>query len=141
VASQFSAIIPVVQAQDGSYAGIVQTGEHALPSTIWFDQSGNLRWIVSNEQSQTATADGGVIGRQIPATLGNTAGIGTLTHTSITRCLLACSATCAIGQCRPPHFQVGATLLNQADTLVQNISMPLEEFAPRKLVCLAARLK
>ena len=54
---------PVVQAQDGSFVGVYFTGSSypQQPNMIAFDQSGNVRWIVPNDQPQIATADGGVI--------------------------------------------------------------------------------
>jgi hypothetical protein len=54
-------IDPVLQAQDGSYIGMVYTGPNAL-NLVAFDASGNVRWMVpGNWQPQIATADGGVI--------------------------------------------------------------------------------
>ncbi len=53
-------VVPVLQAQDGSFIGTVRVnGQNNL---IAFDQSGNLRWSVSgNWGPQIATDDGGVI--------------------------------------------------------------------------------
>jgi hypothetical protein len=54
-------IDPVLQAQDGSYIGMVYTGPNAL-NMIAFDASGGVRWMVpGNYQPQIATADGGLI--------------------------------------------------------------------------------
>jgi hypothetical protein len=54
-------IDPVLQAQDGSYIGMVYTGPNAL-NLVAFDASGNVRWMVpGNYWPQIATADGGVI--------------------------------------------------------------------------------
>jgi hypothetical protein len=50
-------IAPVLQAQDGSFAGT--SGD----DMVAFDAAGNVRWIVPNETPQIATADGGVIGQ------------------------------------------------------------------------------
>jgi hypothetical protein len=53
-----SYVVPVLQAQDGSFVGT------ACSSTmVAFDISGNIRWTVPNETPQIATADGGVIGQ------------------------------------------------------------------------------
>jgi hypothetical protein len=55
---------PVLQAQDGSFFGVVYPEFATSPSSIAaFDQSGNVRWIVPNDQPQIATADGGVTGQ------------------------------------------------------------------------------
>jgi hypothetical protein len=52
---------PILQAQDGSYIGMVYTGPNAL-NMIAFDASGGVRWMVpGNYQPQIATADGGLI--------------------------------------------------------------------------------
>jgi hypothetical protein len=54
-------IDPVLQAQDGSYIGMVYTGPNAL-NMIAFDASGGVRWMApGNWQPQIATADGGLI--------------------------------------------------------------------------------
>jgi TonB family protein len=44
-------------------------------------------------------------------------------------------------QCRPPHYREGAMLADSNSVLVQSISIPLVDFTPRKLVCLATSLK
>jgi hypothetical protein len=56
-------VIPVLQAQDGSFLGTV-TGLYGGFQTnmVSFDQAGNVRWMVPNEQPLIATAEGGVIG-------------------------------------------------------------------------------
>ena len=53
-------VVPVLQAQDGSFIGTVDVnGQNSL---IAFDQAGNLRWSVpGNWGPQIATADGGSI--------------------------------------------------------------------------------
>ncbi len=65
IAGQNGAIIPVLQAQDGSFVGTAQVGdpENPTPYMVAFDQSGGVRWSVPNEQPQIATDDGGVIGQ------------------------------------------------------------------------------
>jgi hypothetical protein len=47
-------VTPVLQAQDGSFFG--------APGIKAFDASGNVRWVVPNDDPAIATADGGVIG-------------------------------------------------------------------------------
>ena len=60
---QASEIIPILQAQDGSYIGTASGNQNSMVS---FDQSGNLRWSVpGNWQPQIAIDDGGVIATQL----------------------------------------------------------------------------
>ena len=61
---QIAAVVPLVQAQDGSFVGSGEVGSTLNPQTsmIAFDASGNVRWVVPNETPQIATDDGGVIG-------------------------------------------------------------------------------
>ncbi len=57
---------PVLQAQDGSFVGWYYAGDQyqcCETNMVAFDASGNVRWVVPNEQPQIATADGGVIGQ------------------------------------------------------------------------------
>ena len=57
-------VVPVLQAQDGSFIGT--TCRYCAPGygdMVAFDASGTVRWIVPNETPQIATADGGVIGQ------------------------------------------------------------------------------
>jgi hypothetical protein len=61
VPGQYSLVTPVLQAQDGSFVGTVDTESGS--NMVSFDASGNVRWMVPNEQPQIATADGGVIGQ------------------------------------------------------------------------------
>ncbi len=58
-------VIPVLQAQDGSFVGSVTFVNDGVGQTnmVAFDQGGNVLWMVPNEQPLIATADGGVIGR------------------------------------------------------------------------------
>ncbi len=51
-------VVPVLQAQDGSFVGTDDNGD-----MVSFDAGGNTRWIVPNDTPQIATADGGVIGQ------------------------------------------------------------------------------
>ncbi len=54
-------VVPVLQAQDGSFIGTVGDGQYQS-NMIAFDQAGNLRWSVpGNWGPQIATADGGII--------------------------------------------------------------------------------
>ncbi len=62
VGGQASAIVPVLQAQDGSFVGTV-TDDQNNEYMIAFDSGGGVRWMVPNETPQIATADGGVIGQ------------------------------------------------------------------------------
>ena len=52
-----SPVLPVLQAEDGSFVGSYQT------NMIAFDQAGNVRWMVPNEYPLLAAPDGGVIGQ------------------------------------------------------------------------------
>lgn len=66
VAGQTDAVVPVLQAQDGSFVGWVQgpfVGSGWQMNMVSFDATGNVRWVVPNDQPQIATADGGVIGQ------------------------------------------------------------------------------
>jgi hypothetical protein len=56
-------IVPVLQAQDGSFFGTTPAAEYPQSNMVAFDSGGNIRWTVPNEQPQIATADGGVIGQ------------------------------------------------------------------------------
>jgi hypothetical protein len=51
-------VLPVLQAQDGSFFGT----DNTYSNLIRFSQSGNTIWSVPNDSPQIATADGGVIG-------------------------------------------------------------------------------
>ncbi len=60
VPGQYGSVVPVLQAQDGSFVGTVAT--ESTPYLIAFDATGNARWTVPGDyQPQIATADGGVI--------------------------------------------------------------------------------
>jgi hypothetical protein len=61
IPDQATVIVPVLQAQDGTFVGTVQTGEDFTSYMIAFNASGNLLWSVEEEQPAVATADGGVI--------------------------------------------------------------------------------
>ncbi len=65
IPGQSDAIIPMLQAQDGSFVGTVWAGseDDPLQYMIAFDQTGAVRWAMPNEQPQIATAEGGVIGQ------------------------------------------------------------------------------
>ena len=68
VAGQTTAVLPVLQTEDGSFVGSVGTGDDPSddpdpPNMVAFDASGAVRWMVPNEHPEIATADGGVIGR------------------------------------------------------------------------------
>jgi hypothetical protein len=57
-------VVPVLQAQDGSFVGTTCPGCAAGDGTmVAFDASGNVRWTVSGDTPYIATADGGVIGQ------------------------------------------------------------------------------
>jgi len=58
-----SAVVPVLQAQDGSYVGtfeMIEGGEERS-YMVGFDQSGSVRWMVEGYTPQIATDDGGVV--------------------------------------------------------------------------------
>ncbi len=56
-------VVPVLQAQDGSFVGTFEDPDTYNDDMVAFDAAGNIRWIVPNETPQIATADGGVIGQ------------------------------------------------------------------------------
>jgi hypothetical protein len=66
IPGQAGPIIPILQAQDGSFFGTVGTGPQPGQITqtymISFNGSGNQNWSVPNDSPKIATADGGVIG-------------------------------------------------------------------------------
>ncbi len=53
-------LTPVLQAQDGSFIGTGWNDDGQYMAA--FDQTGHVRWTVSGDSPQIATADGGVIG-------------------------------------------------------------------------------
>jgi hypothetical protein len=62
VPDQSGAVVPVLQAQDGSFVGTAWTGEYGdVPYLVAFDATGNVRWSVPGYGPKIATADGGVI--------------------------------------------------------------------------------
>jgi hypothetical protein len=64
VPGQFESVVPLLQAQDGSFVGTVGVnGDDPQYNMIAFDASGNVRWVVPNDEPQMATADGGAIGK------------------------------------------------------------------------------
>ena len=56
-------------------------------------------------------------------------------------CLALCSGLGAFAQCHAPRYQAGATFVDSTSVLVRSISIPLQDFSPSKLVCLATRLR
>ncbi len=56
-------VLPVLQAQDGSFVGSYQDPNTGNNYMVAFNASGDTRWIVPNDTPQIATADGGVIGQ------------------------------------------------------------------------------
>ncbi|HKV39297.1 MAG TPA: hypothetical protein VJX67_08795 [Blastocatellia bacterium] len=62
VPGQANAVVPVLQAQDGSFVGSLTDPSTGATKMVAFDQSG-IRYIVPNEQPQIATEDGGVVGK------------------------------------------------------------------------------
>jgi len=58
-------------------------------------------------------------------------------RTTTILCIAVCAIEIAVGQCRPPHFKVGTTSLDEGNMLIQSISLPLQAYTPRNLICLA----
>jgi hypothetical protein len=52
-----------------------------------------------------------------------------------------CCAECAFGACEATAFRVGRVWANNAHEAVISISIPLQGFAPEKLICLAGALR
>jgi hypothetical protein len=81
------ALVPVLQAQDGSFVGRVRDMDTWDWSMIAFDPSGSVRWSVVGDKPQIATADGGVIGQsgtiydQSGSVTGQMAGLPTYSWT------------------------------------------------------------
>ena len=69
--NQDSAVIPVLQQQDGSFIGTYAQGTCPFllcadqTNMVAFDSSGNVRWTVPNMCPQIATDDGGVIAQAV----------------------------------------------------------------------------
>ena len=64
IPGQHTTVVPVLQAQDGSFVGTFYYDGGTNPNMVSFDVSGNTRWVVplgSDDYPQIATADGGVI--------------------------------------------------------------------------------
>lgn len=59
----------------------------------------------------------------------------------ITLCLTLCSVPGARSQCSAPRYQVGVVLADSPSELIANISIPLRDFSPGRLVCLASSLR
>lgn len=47
----------------------------------------------------------------------------------------------AFAQCRPPQYREGAIFADSGSVIVMSVSIPLYDFAPSKLVCLATNLR
>jgi hypothetical protein len=66
IPGQAGPVVPVLQAQDGTFFGTVGTGpapgQVTQTSMISFDSSANVKWSVPNESPKKATADNGAIG-------------------------------------------------------------------------------
>ena len=56
-------------------------------------------------------------------------------------CLVVCSHPGAFAQCRAPHYHAAYALVDSSSEFIGSISIPLRDFAPARLVCLAASLK
>jgi len=58
-ASQVGGVVPILQAQDGSFIGtsttVGQNGSGFTNNIVSFDKTGKVRWVVANDQPQTAT--------------------------------------------------------------------------------------
>jgi hypothetical protein len=65
VPGQSENVVPVLQAQDGSFVGTawvaLSSWPWSQPAIVAFDPSGNVRWSVPGYEPRIATADGGVI--------------------------------------------------------------------------------
>lgn len=69
----------------------------------------------------------------------------TIAVAAIRRGLLACclallAPASSYGQCVAPEYRAGRVLEDSASTVLATVSMPLSDFAPGRLVCLAAAL-
>jgi TonB family protein len=56
-------------------------------------------------------------------------------------CLLFGTPAVALAQCSPPHYLDGAVYSDDASFMTKSISIPLRDFTPSKLMCLATQLK
>lgn len=55
--------------------------------------------------------------------------------------LVLCLGACTHAGCSGPRFQTGTVLADSSTELIMNISIPLQDFSPAKLVCLSLNLK
>lgn len=55
--------------------------------------------------------------------------------------LALCLGACTHASCSAPRFRTGAVLADTSTELIMNISIPLQDFSPAKLVCLSLNLK
>lgn len=56
-------------------------------------------------------------------------------------CVFLCAGASAAAQCHPRPYRTGAIYVNDASMVVKSISIPMQDFAPGKLVCLATGLR
>lgn len=56
-------------------------------------------------------------------------------------CLILLLVQISFAQCKPPKYRKGFVLADSKSRVWMGISIQLEDFAPEKLVCLAAALK
>jgi len=72
---QTGAVQPVLQAQDGSFVGVVST-DSGTNSMVGFDGAGNVRWSVPNYWPAMATANGGLVAQSADGMSGLTLDAG-----------------------------------------------------------------
>jgi len=56
-------------------------------------------------------------------------------------CLVLAAGTRAFAQCHPPHYRMGLIFADDPKAIVASISMSLQDFSPRNLICLAGHLR
>ena len=56
-------------------------------------------------------------------------------------CLVLAAGTGAFAQCHPPHYRMGLIFADDPKAIVASISMSLQDFSPRDLICLATHLR
>jgi len=55
--------------------------------------------------------------------------------------LVLAAGTGAFAQCHPPHYRMGLIFADDPKAIVASISMSLQDFSPRNLICLAGHLR
>jgi hypothetical protein len=111
-------ITPVLQAQDGSFIGV--DNRNTPRYMVAFDASGNLRWTVTGYyEPQIATADGGLIARELDPDTGEAIGAVTFDQDGNATGMMDLPTYSWLGNAYEVGSvrQIKAWVVNAADTL------------------------